>query len=176
MKRFAAVAAVSLAFLASPAYATQETFTSMAAADCSARTSCVQKTTDNLLSLSYLTSSPLSGPSSTGFQVNAPYVDITAADPAKLLTASIVVLSVNQSSFFNGSFYVGSVMLSTQDQNGVWTDRAVWSMKAGGTSKYILLNGYNMSQPLVKNVKAMRFSALNGTTRFTVNMLNATPG
>jgi hypothetical protein len=87
-----------------------------------------------------------------------------------------VVLSVDQSDFFNGAFYVGSVMLSTQDQNGVWTDRAVWSMKVGATPKYILLNGYNPSQPAVKNAKAIRFSALNGTTRFTINMLNATPG
>ena len=143
MKRIAAAVAVSLALVAVPALAVQETFTSMAAADCSARTSCIQKTTDNLLSLFYPTSSPLSGPSATGFQVNAPYVDITAADPSKALSASIVVLSVDQSDFFNGAFYVGSVMLSTQDQNGVWTDRAVWSMKVGATPKYILLNGYN---------------------------------
>jgi hypothetical protein len=175
MKRLLAAAAVLFSFTATPAFATQETFTSMQAADCSAGATCTQDTLDNLLQLSFAATSPLSGPTSTGFQVNAPFVDITANDPSKLLSASIVVLTVNQSTNFNGSFYIGSVMLSTQDTSGVWTDRAVWSMRIGNKPIYVLLNGSNMAQPLVQGVKAIRLSAYNGTTQFTVNMLNATP-
>lgn len=173
MKKLSFGVALAIATLAAPAFAVQETFTSMLPASCSL-TNCQQTTTDNLLTLGYFTTTPLSGPTPLGFQVVAPFVDIAPADPAKLLTATILSVNITASSNYNGAFYIGSVLLSTQDPvTNQWTDRTSWSMRIGNKPIYVMLNGYNLTQPKVKGVRAMRLTGINGTTRFTIGMLNA---
>lgn len=173
MKKLAFLAVLATSFTA---FATQQTFTTMGALDCSAGTTCTQDTTDGTLTLEFPNTQPLSGPTSTGFRVNAPYVDVSPSDtaPTGTLDMSILVLTVNTSTFFNGSFYVGSVMLSTFDPaTNTWTDVASWSMQTG-RSKYILLNGSNLGQPKVTGIKKFRLTGFNGTTSFTINMANVT--
>lgn len=174
MKKLAFLAVLATSFAAS---AVQQTFTTMGSVDCSAGATCSQTTTDGTLTLEFPNTAPLCGPTSTGFLVSAPYVDVSptpAAAPTGNLSMSILVLTVNTSSFFNGAFYVGSVLLSTYDPaTGTWTDVASWSMQTG-RSKYILLNGSNPSQPRITGVKKFRLTGINGTTSFTINMANIT--
>lgn len=169
---FAAVLVASFSALA-----IQQTFTAMDSVDCAAGTTCTQLTSDGTLTLEFPNTSPLSGPTSSGFRVDAPYVDVSptpAMAPTGKLDLSILVLTVNQSTTFNGSFYVGSVLLSTFDSaTNTWKDVASWSMQAG-RSRYILLNGSNLSQPKVTGVSKFRLTGINGTTAFTINMANTT--
>lgn len=174
MKKLIAIAA-SIATLAASAaaFAIQQTFTTMDPVSCSA-TTCSQETTDGTITLSFDNTNPLSGPTPTGFRVNASEVDILPSAPSTLLDMSVLALTVESSTFFNGSFYVGSVTLQTWNSaTSTWTNRATWSMKVG-TSKYILLNGYNASQPKIQNAEAIRLVGANGTTSFTINMANVT--
>lgn len=165
-----------LAFSCS-AFATQQTFTTMGPVDCSQGTPCTQVTTDGTVTLEFAYNNPLSGPTSSGFWVNASSVELSptpAAAPLGTMDMSILTFTVNSSTNFNGSFYIGSLMLSTLDPvTNTWTDVVAWGVQVG-KSKYILLNGYNPSQPLVKGVKRIRLSGLNGTTSFTINMANIT--
>lgn len=174
MKKFVVLAVLAASFTA---FAIQQTFTTMGAADCSAGTTCNQVTTDGTVTLTFPNGTPLSGPTSSGFWVNAPYVDLSptpAAAPTGTMDMSILVLTINTSTFFNGSFYVGTVVLQEFDAaTSTWFDVASWSMQTG-KSKYILLNGYNLSQPLVKGQKKLRLLGANGTTAFTINMANIT--
>lgn len=174
MKKLLALAVFVVSF---NAFAIQETFTTMGAFDCSQGTSCTQITTDGTLTLEFPYGTPLSGPTSSGFRVNAPYVDVSptpAAAPTGTLDMSILVLTINTSTYFNGAFYVGTVLLQTFDPaTGTWNDLASWSNQTG-RSMYIMLNGSNPSEPLVKHVKKFRLLGLNGTTSFTINMANTT--
>ncbi|MBN1206351.1 MAG: hypothetical protein JXB05_15665 [Myxococcaceae bacterium] len=141
MKRLTFLAVLATSFTA---FAAQQTFTTMGSLDCSAGETCTQTTTDGTLTLEFPNTQPRSGPTPSGLRVNAPYVSVSptpAAAPTGNLDMSILVLTVNTSSFFNGAFYVGSVLLSTFDPaTNTWTDVASWSMQAG-RSRYILLNG-----------------------------------
>lgn len=174
MKKLIAVAAsVALLAVSAAAFAVQQTFTTMDPVSCGS-TTCTQETTDGTITLEFDNTSPLSGPTATGFRVRAADVDILPSAPSTKLDMSILVLTVETSTFFNGSFYVGSVTLQTWDSaTSTWTDRATWSMKAGA-SKYILLNGYNASQPKIQGADAIRLVGANGTTSFTINMANVT--
>ncbi len=174
MKKLVAIgASIALLAISTAALAIQQTFTTMAAATCDA-TTCSQDTTDGTLTLAFDNTTPLSGPSPTGFAVRTTEVDLLPGGTNTKLDMSIVTLTINSSSFFNGSFYVGSITMQTWNAaTSTWTDRATWSMKVGA-SKYILLNGYNAQQPKIKGVNAVRFVGANGTTTFTVNMANTT--
>lgn len=174
MKKLIAIgASIALLAVTTAAFAIQQTFTTMAAATCNA-TTCSQNTTDGTLTLAFDNTTPLSGPTATGFAVRTTEVDLLPGGTNTKLDMSIVSLSVNSSSFFNGSFYVGSITLQTWSAaTSTWTNRATWSMKVGA-SKYVLLNGYNAGQPKIKGVDAIRFVGANGTTAFTINMANTT--
>lgn len=174
MKKLVAIGA-SIAMLAASAaaFAIQQTFTTMDVVSCDP-TTCTQETTDGTITLAFDNTSPLSGPTSTGFRVRAPDVDILPSAPSTLLDMSILTFTIESSTFFNGSFYIGSVTLQTWNAaTSTWIDRATWSQKVG-TSKYILLNGYNAQQPKIQNAPAIRLVGTNGTTSFTINMANIT--
>jgi hypothetical protein len=175
MKKFAAIAAAVATLAASvAAFAVQQTFTTMGSASCTS-TLCTQETTDGSITMEFPNTTPSSGPTTTGFLANGGYVDIEPTAPNTLVDMSILVLTINSSTFFNGAFYVGSVVLQTYDPaTATWNDVAGWSMQVG-KSKYILLNGSNLSQPKIQNAAAIRLVGINGTTAFTVNMANLTP-
>lgn len=174
MKKLVAIAA-SIATLATSfaAFAIQQTFTTMDAVTCDA-TTCSQDTTDGTITLAFDNTTPLSGPTPTGFAVRTTEVDILPAAPSTKLDMSILTFTINSSTSFNGSFYYGSVTLQTWNAaTSTWTNRATWSQRVG-TSKYILLNGYNAQQPKIQNVDSIRLVGANGTTAFTINMANIT--
>lgn len=170
-KLFAAVFALATSV---PALATQETFITMQPADCSAVTVCTQTTTDNLFSLVFGNTLPLSGPSSTGFLVTTDHVDIYPADPNKLLSLGVLSVNINASTAFNGSFYTGSfdVYTSTDPASNSWTYVTTRSMRLGNKPIYTLFNG--RPYPVINSVKAVRLVGTNGTTLFTVGMINGT--
>lgn len=174
MKKLIAIG-VSVALLAAStaALAIQQTFTTMDVATCDTAT-CSQETTDGTITLAFDNTTPLSGPTATGFAVRTTEVDILPSAPSTKLDMSVITLTINSSSFYNGAFYVGSITLQTWNAaTSTWTDRATWSMKVGA-SKYILLNGYNAQQPKIKGANAIRLVGVNGTTSFTINMANVT--
>ena len=78
MKRF--LMAIALAAFATNAHAVQETFTSAGPLDCTAVTDCVQNTTDNLFTLQFVPTYPFSSPSSTGFNVRQPSIEVYNAN------------------------------------------------------------------------------------------------
>ncbi|MDD5036646.1 MAG: hypothetical protein PHE55_18050 [Methylococcaceae bacterium] len=164
--------AATLLFSASfSAFATQETFTTMQPVFCSAV--CSQTTTDNLFSLVFANTTPLSGPTPSGFLVATDHVDIYPADPNKLLSLGVLSVNINASTTFNGAFYIGSfdVYTSTDPASNNWTYVTTRSMRLGNRPIYTMFNG--RPYPVINNVKAVRLVGTNGTTMFTVGMINA---
>jgi hypothetical protein len=173
-KKIVAVAAFAVtAVAAGAAFAIQQTFTTMRPVSC-LYTTCTQQTTDGTITLSFDNTSPLSGPTPTGFRVNAPDVDILPSAPNTRLDMTILTFTIQSSTSYNGLFYFGTVLLQTYDAaTDTWKDVTAWSAQVG-KSKYILLNGYNPSQPKIQGVPAIRLVGINGTTSFTINMANLT--
>lgn len=170
-KLVSAIALLAASFSASAAL---ETFTAMQPADCSSGSVCAQATTDNLFSLVFANTAPLSGPSRTGFLVTADHVDIYPAAPNQLISLDMLSVNINASTFFNGSFYVGSfdVYTSTDPASNNWTYVTTRSMRLGNRPIYTLFNG--RPYPAISNVKAVRLVGTNGTTVFTVGAIGAT--
>ncbi|HSP96699.1 MAG TPA: hypothetical protein VL049_05580 [Candidatus Dormibacteraeota bacterium] len=62
-----------------------------------------------------------------------------------------------------------------QDTAGNWSYVTQWSTTIGSTKGiYVLFNGRNMASPLVRGVRAIRLSGINGATAFRIGMLNLT--
>ena len=169
-KLFTLVALFAVSF---SAFAVQETFMTMQPADCPAGNVCTQTTADNLFTLVFANTSPLSAPSSAGFLVTTDQVDIYPAFPRTLLTLGSLSVNINASTAFNGVFYTGSfdVYTSTNPASNNWIYVTTRSMRLGNAPIYTLFNG--RPYPAIKNVKAVRLVGTNGTSLFTVGMITA---
>ncbi len=167
------VAAAALGW-ASEASATQETFTTAGPLNCSAVSYCVQNTSDNLFTLTFVPTYPTSGPSSTGYNVNEASIEISAASGG-VLDMSIVQIALTGSEFYNGMNFLGAIQLEVQDTAGNWRYLTQWSTYVGSSKAiYVMFNGKNAQSPVVKGVKAVRFTGINGATAFRIGMLTAT--
>lgn len=159
---------------AATAHATQETFTTAGALDCSSVAYCVQNTSDNLFRLSFVPTYPTSAPSATGFNVNEPAIEVSNANGG-LIDLNIMQVALTGSNFYNGVTFLGAIQLEVQDTAGNWTYLTQWSTFIGSTKGiYVMFNGRNAASPLVRNVKAIRLTGINGATAFRIGMLNLT--
>ena len=164
---------VLLVLSTSTAMATQETFTSATTLDCTAITYCVQNTSDNLFTLKFVPTYPTSGPSPTGFEVKQPSIEISNANGG-LMDLNIMQVTLTGSNFYTGVSFLGAIKLEVQDVSENWTYLTQWSTWiAPNKGIYVIFNGANQA-PLVKNVKAIRLTGVNGATAFRIGMLNIT--
>jgi hypothetical protein len=158
----------------STALATQETFTTAGALNCTAITYCVQNTSDNLFTLKFVPTYPTSGPSPTGFDVKQPSIEVSNANGG-LMDLNIMQVTLTGSNFYTGVSFIGAIKLEVQDVSGNWTYLTQWSTWiAPNKSIYVIFNGANFQAPLVKNVQAIRLTGVNGATAFRIGMLNIT--
>lgn len=168
------VMCIAMLAVAGSAYATQETFTTAGALDCTAVTSCVQNTSDNLFTLVFVPTYPTSAPSPTGFNVNEQAIEISNANGG-LLDANSMQITLTGSDFYNGMNFLGAIQLEVEDSAGTWSYLTQWSTYVGSSKGiYVMFNGRNMSSPLVRGVRALRLSGINGATAFRIGMLNLT--
>jgi hypothetical protein len=173
MKTIAA-SVIALLVAASAAHATQETFTTAGPLNCTAVSECVQNTSDNLFTLRFIPTYPTSAPSATGFNVNEPAIEVANANGG-LLDLNGLQISLTGSDFYNGANFLGAVQLEAQDSAGNWSYLTQWSTYVGSAKGiYVLFNGKNLSSPLVRGVRAIRLSGINGATAFRIGMLNVT--
>jgi hypothetical protein len=168
------LSAVALLIAATSAHATQETFTTAGPLDCSAVAYCVQNTADNLFTVKFVPTYPTSGPSATGFNVNEQTIEISNANGG-LLDLSIMQVVLTGSELYNGMSFLGAIELDAQDAAGNWWYLSQWSTYIGSSKGiYVMFNGRNAASPLVRNVRAIRLSGVNGATTFRIGMLNLT--
>ena len=168
-----AVTAIAL-LMATGAYATQETLTSAGPLNCTAVSECVQNTTDNLFTLTFIPTYPTSAPSPTGFNVNEQAIEVSNANGG-LLDLNGLQITLTGSDFYNGATFIGAVQLEAQDSVGTWSYLTQWSTYIGSSKGiYVLFNGKTMSSPLVRGVRAIRLTGINGATAFRIGMLNLT--
>jgi hypothetical protein len=166
----------SLALLvsAASAFATQETFIGAGPLDCSAVAYCDQNTTDKLFTLTFVPTYPTSAPSSTGFNVNEQSIEVGNANGG-LLDLNVMQVTLTGSEFYNGVNFLGAIELDVQDVAGAWYYVTQWSTFIGASKGvYVMFNGRNAQSPLVRNVRAIRLSGVNGATTFRIGMLNLT--
>jgi hypothetical protein len=79
------------------------------------------------------------------------------------------------SNFYNGVNFIGAIQLETQDALGNWSYVSQWStFIASSKGIYVMFNGRNSASPLVKGVKAVRLTGVNGATSFRIGMMNLT--
>jgi hypothetical protein len=167
-------AAIALLAIATGAQATQETLTTAGPLNCSAVTTCVQNTADNLFTLSFVPTYPTSAPSASGFNVNEEAIEISSASGGPL-DLNILQISLTGSNFYNGVNFLGAIELDVQDSAGNWTYATQWSTWIGSSRGiYVMFNGRNASSPLIRGVRAVRLVGVNGATAFRIGLLNAT--
>ncbi len=155
------------------AFATQETFTTAGPLDCTAVLYCVQNTSDNLFQLKFIPTYPTSGPSATGYNVNEPAIEISNASGG-LIDLNIMQVALTGSNFYNGVTFIGAIQLEKQDELGNWTYVSQWSTTVASKGVYVMFNGQKPSAPLIKGVKAVRLTGVNGATMFRIGMMNLT--
>jgi len=173
VKRITTAIALLVATAAS-AHATQETFTTAGPLDCSSIAYCVQKTADGLFTLEFIPTYPTSAPSPSGFNVNEPAIEVYNANGG-LLDLNIMQISLTGSNAYNGVNFLGAIQLEVQDTAGHWSYLTQWSTYiASGKGIYVMFNGRNLASPLVRGVKGIRLSGINGATAFRMGMLNLT--
>jgi len=167
---------VSLALLAvsSVGFAAQETFTTAGPLDCTQVTICTQNTSDGLFSLEFVPTYPTSAPSATGFNVLEPAVEIHSNGPTGLMDLSILSLKLTGSKAYNGQTFIGAIQIETMDAAGVWKYVTQWSTFIGSSKGiYVMFRGLNASAPLIKGVRAIRLTGVNGATAFQIGMMTA---
>jgi hypothetical protein len=173
MKKYLTVVTLACV-LALPALAVEETFTTADQLDCTAISYCSQNTTDQLFTLKFAPTYPTSGPSANGFDLKQRVVEVSNAKGG-LMDLNIASLTLTGSKAYNGVNFLGAVKLEVQDVNGNWTYLTQWSTYITSTKGiYVIFNGNNAQSPLVKSVRAIRFSGINGATMFRIGMLNVT--
>lgn len=164
----------ALLLTGSAAHATQETFTTASALNCSPVSVCVQNTADNLFTLQFIPTYPTSGPSPTGFNVNEQTIEIYNANGG-LLDLNILQIALTGSDFYNGMNFLGAIQLDVEDAAGNWTYLTQWSTWIGSAKGiYVMFNGRNAAAPYVRGVRGIRLSGINGATAFRIGMLNLT--
>lgn len=157
------------------AAAVQETFTDAGPLDCSAIKTCQQATSDQWFVLGFKPAYPWSAPSATGFEVREKSVELRNANGG-LLDLGIMSVSLTGSNAYNGSNFIGALRLDVQDAAGAWSAASQWSSWVGSpTGIYVVFNGHNSQSPLVRGVRALRLTGVNGTTAFRIGMMNLTP-
>lgn len=168
------IAFVSLLAASTAAFATQETFTTAGPLNCTAVTYCTQNTADNLFTLKFVPTYPTSAPSPLGFEVKEPSIEIFNANGG-LMDLSIMQVSMIGSNFYNGMTFIGAIKLEAQDTSGNWNYVSQWSTTVASSSGiYVMFRGLTPQAPLVKGVKAIRLTGVNGATAFRIGMLNIT--
>jgi hypothetical protein len=173
MKTFV-MSAIALIAVATSAHATQETFTTAGPLNCTAVSFCAQNTSDNLFTLAFVPTYPTSAPSATGFNVNEQAIEISNATGG-LLDLNGMQIALTGSDFYNGVNFLGAIQLEVQDSAGNWSYLSQWSTYVGSSKGiYVLFNGRNAASPLVRGVRAIRLSGINGATAFRIGMLNLT--
>ena len=166
--------AAVLAAFSLPAAAVQETFTDAGPLDCSAINFCVQDTSDGLFALRFKPAFPWSAPSPSGFEVREKSVELRNPNGGLLDLGSMSV-SLSGSTAYNGSRFIGAIRLDVQDAAGTWANASQWSSYIGSpTGIYVIFNGNNPQSPLVRGVRAVRLTGVNGTTGFRIGMMNLT--
>ena len=154
--------------------ATEETFTTAGPLDCTAITQCSQTTADGLFVLRFDPTYPVSGPSASGFVVHARSVEIASARGG-LMDLNLLGLSLLGSTAFNGADFIGAIALETQDATGAWTFRTQWWDSVGSAAGiYVMFTGMAPRGPVVRGVRAIRLTAVYGTTAFQIHTMNAT--
>lgn len=168
------LATVALCLVATTASATQETFTTAGALDCSAVSVCTQATADGLFLMSFVPTYPTTAPSATGYNVAQKSVGFFNARGGAMDLNSMSV-TLTGSDFYNGVNFIGAIELDVQDAAGAWHYVTQWSTWIGSTKGvYVLFNGKSLSAPLVKGVYGVRLVGVNGATSFKVGMMNLT--
>lgn len=172
--RIIVIAGLAL-LVATGAQATQYTFTTAGALDCTAVSECVQNTSDNLFTLHFVPTYPTSAPSPSGFNVNEQAIEVYSAS-AGLLDLNGMQITLTGSDFYNGVTFIGAIQLEVQNAaTGAWSYVTQWSTTVSSSKGiYVLFNGRNASSPLIRNVRAVRLSGINGATAFRIGMLNLT--
>lgn len=156
------------------AQAVQETFTTAGPLDCTAVLYCKQNTADNLFTLTFKPTYPTSAPSATGFNVNQDAVEISNANGG-VMDLSIMSVTLTGSNSYNGFNFLGAIQLEVKDDLGNWKYLTQWSTYISPTkSVYVIFNGRNTSSPLVKGVRAVRLTGVNGATAFRIGMMYLT--
>lgn len=173
--KIVAIAGLALLVTATGAHATQETFTTAGPLNCTAISECVQNTSDNLFTLSFVPTYPTSAPSPSGFNVNEQAIEVRNPNGG-LLDLNGMQIALTGSDFYNGVTFLGAIQLEVQDAStGAWAYVTQWSTTVGSSKGiYVLFNGRNASSPLVRGVRAIRLSGINGATAFRIGMLNLT--
>jgi hypothetical protein len=172
MRKIQFLSAIAVLATAASAHATQETFTTAGPLDCSAIAYCQQNTTDNLFTLKFVPTYPTSAPSPTGFNVHQRSIEISNANGG-LLDLNILQVALTGSEVYNGITFLGAIQLEAQDAAGNWSYVSQWSTTIS-KGIYVILSGKKAGAPLVRNVRAVRLSGINGATAFRIGMLNLT--
>jgi hypothetical protein len=155
------------------AFAVEEAFTTAGPRDCTAVLYCQQNTSDGLFTLTYEPTFPFSGPTRKGFKVQQPAIEISNANGGPL-DLSIMQVSLTGSNVFNGVSFIGAVQIEVEDDLGNWTYLTQWSSYIGANGIYVIFNGANPASPLIKGVRAVRLTGVNGATAFRIGMMNLT--
>lgn len=165
------IAFIAMLLASVSAHAVQETFTTAGPLDCTAVNYCKQNTADNQFTLTFKPTYPTSAPSSTGFDVNQNSIEISNATGG-LMDMSIMSVTLTGSKVYNGSNFLGAIRLEVQDELGNWSYLTQWSTYISSSKNiYVIFNGQNQSSPLVKGVRAIRLTGVNGATAFKIGMM-----
>jgi len=173
MNKFFATLALLVA--SSAPFAAQETFTTAGPLDCTQVTICTQNTTDGLFAIQFVPTYPFSAPSANGFNVGEPAVEIHSNGASGLMDVSILSLKMTGSNFYNGVTFIGAIQIETMDTAGQWHYVTQWSTYIGSSKGiYVMFNGRNAQSPIIRGVKAIRLTGINGATAFQISMMTAT--
>jgi hypothetical protein len=169
------VCAMVMAAVPLAAAAVQETFTEARPLDCVAVKTCSQDTGDGLFTLRFRPAYPWSAPSPLGFDVREKAVEIRNANGG-LMDLTVMSVSLTGSTAYNGMSFIGAIRLDVQDAAGQWSPASQWSSWVGSPAGiYVIFDGRHPQSPLVRDVRAVRLSGVNGTTAFRIGMMNLTP-
>ncbi len=173
MKRLMFIGLFGLSSLALARTPSQELFTIARDADCSSGSMCMQVTESGQFTMHYDMTDPLTTTSREGLQVYSPYIEIANSNGG-MMDLNIMSIKITASDQLAGDWNTGTVALQVLDRHDNWVDMAQWSA-AVGDDIYIMFLGHSpISSPLVQGVKKIRLKAANGTTAFTIGMLQLT--
>ena len=166
--------AAALALTTLTASAIEENFTDAGPLDCGQIKTCRQTTSDQHFTLAFRPAYPWSGPSPAGFEVRQQTIELRNANGG-LLDLGIMSVNLTGSSAYNGSTFIGAIRLDVQDAAGAWSPASQWSSWVGSPlGIYVVFSGHNAQSPLVRGVRAVRLTAVNGATAFRIGMMNLT--
>lgn len=167
-------AILALFAASSAAFAAQETFTTAGPLDCTLVTVCTQNTGDGFFAIEFKPTYPTTAPTATGLNVLEPAVEIHSNGPSGLMDLSILAMKLTGSNAYNGQNFIGAIQIETMDASGAWNYVTQWSTYIGSSKGiYVMFNGKTPSGPVIKGVKAIRLTGVNGATAFQIGMMTA---